>query len=203
MPELLSESIINLEFADLYSRRPINRPEKPLERYKGWHQSGVLAYIARQVGWLKAGERLEEELPGRMALGIMWEEFFFSMEPATTIWQPGEVVVDEIAMNCDGRQPWTYRGKKYDVITETKCTEKKVRSGEEFLQERLYLYQGMNYVYGYKTDPIVRWVINFYRGNYMGSGPIVKEFVVKFSAGEVDNSWALMRKFRDRAPREA
>ena len=202
MPELLAEHEVKLEFADLYKRRPIERPDRPLSRHRGWHQSGVLGYIARQVGWLKANEKLEDEIPGRMSLGIMWEEFYFSLEPPSTIWQPGEVVVDEIAMNCDGRQPWTYKGRTYDIIAETKCTEKKIRTGEEFLHERLYLYQGMNYVYGYGTDPIVRWIINFYRGDYCGSGPIIKEFVVRFTQSEIDSAWALMMKFRDRAPRE-
>jgi hypothetical protein len=211
MPTLLSESVVSIEFADLARRRPIDRPTRSLLRHKGWHQSGVLAYIAREVGWLKPGEPLEDELPGRLALGIMWEEFYFSLEPSTTIWQPGEVVKDRIAMNADGIGPWKGAGRnERAVMVETKCTEKKVREGEEFLQEKMWMYQGMNYLSGYgpigydgdELSSIVRYVVNFYRGDYRGSGPIVKEYAVEFGEEEVKSAWRLMLKYRDRTEKE-
>jgi len=33
----------------------------------------------------------EERMPWRMAMGVMWEEFYFSML-ADSVWQPGEMV---------------------------------------------------------------------------------------------------------------
>ena len=194
MPTLLSERELTLEFADLARRQSIERPPHPLARHKGVHQSGILAWIAREVGWLKPGEPLEEDCPWRMALGVMWEEFYFSLLDDGTVWQPGEMVVDGIAVNCDGIGLW----QEETALVETKCTEKKVRSGEDFLLERMWMYQGLAYCRCYGAR-IVRWVICFYRGDWAGSGPVVKEYVVRFEESEVTSAWSMYLKFREKA----
>ena len=201
MPTLLSERTLTIDFSDLDNRKPIERSSTgTLPRHPGVHQSGVLAWIAREVGWLKPGVPLEEEMPWNMAMGVMWEEFYFSLllsvEP-DVIWQPGEVVTDGIAVNCDGLGWWDGD----TALLETKCMKKKVRSGEDFLQDRLWMYQGMAYCHCYRVL-VVRWVILFYDGDYAGSGPVVKEYVVRFSEEEIRNAWAMYVKFRDKAEPE-
>src|SRR5580704_17555079 len=99
--EVLSIRQISLEFSDLARRRPVSIPETPLRRAPGLHLSDVLRHVAVKVGKLHAGERLEEDYSWRMAMGNMWEEFYFSLHPEH-VWQPGETTVDGIAMNCDG-----------------------------------------------------------------------------------------------------
>lgn len=200
MPVLLDERIITLEFADLHHRSPIVRPTQPPTRDPGMHQSDILAYIARNIGELKPGEPLEEDMPWRMALGVMWEEFYFSLIPESD-WQPGEIVQDGIAVNCDGItsaecisiNPW---GE--NLIEETKCTEKKVKTGEEFLAEWMWMHQGRAYGETYSPE-IVRWSIMYYRGNYAGSGPICKQYTVRFSPREIKQTWQMLLKNKQAA----
>jgi len=199
VPVLLSARTITLEFADLFKRRPIVRPAKPSSRYPGAHQSDILAYIARKIGELKPGEELEEDMPWRMAMGNMWEEFYFSLLPDSD-WQPGEIVQDGIAVNADGitsgfpvgfiaGQP---DGRVETIIEETKCTEKKFRTGDQFLSEWMWMHQGRAYCYVYGPR-IVRWTVMFYRGDYRGSGPIVGEYIVEFSDKEVQQTWGMLK----------
>lgn len=217
MPTLLDERRLIIEFSDLYRRRPLRRPLVPSERYEGAHQSDILAYVARKAGHLKPGERLEEEIPERMFMGIMFEEMYFSLVPDVE-WQPGEVVEDEIAVNADGigrigvedkdtsadREP---EGQMETYIEETKCTEKKIRTGEEMLEEFMWMHQGRSYCYAYGkqyVDPIrlVRWTIWYYRGDWRGSGPVCMQYLVRFSDKEVEQTWAMLKKNKDKAMAE-
>jgi hypothetical protein len=196
MPVLLAENIVQLEFSDLWKRRPIDRPDRPLSRSPGHHQSGVLRYIALKVGWLKSGEALEEDMPWRMAMGTMFEEFYFSLL-TTAIWQPGEQIKDGIASNCDGINiiEVPTLGETH-VIEETKCTEMKVKTGEDFLGLPLYMHQGREYCFVYGPR-VVRWSILFYRGAYDGLGPVCKQYIIKFSDRECLQTHDLLLKYRD------
>jgi hypothetical protein len=193
-----------IEFADLYRRHPIRRPDGPLARYSGAHQSDILAYIARKIGKLKEGEPLEEDIPERMLMGIMFEEFYFSMLVGGVEgveWQSGEVVEDGIAVNCDGIGVFVDSYDSNPFIEETKCTEKKIKSGEDFLQDFLWMHQGRAYCYAYGPR-VVRWTIWYYRGNWAGSGPVCMQYVVKFNDKEVAQTWAMLKKNKDAAMRE-
>ena len=194
MPTLLNESIVSISFDD--EDRRVNLVHKPKPRYPGIHESDILQYVAYEVGWLKQGERQEEDYPWRWAMGKAWEEYWFSLPWAqeATEWQPGEIVKDEIAGNADGLTSDDTWGI---LIEETKCTEKKVKTGEELLGERMWMHQGMSYCYLYNTQ-VVRWVPQFYRGDYRGSGPIVKTYTVLFSQTEILQNWSMLRKYRDR-----
>jgi hypothetical protein len=221
MAILLDERIVNLELTDLEHRVPLRRPDRPPTRSPGWHESDLLRDIALEYRWLKVGDVEDQELrrgdyPWRWALGQAWEEFWFSFQgPETgtgtgtgtgTIWQPGERVVDGIACNADGittylsLMPYTIRpsvngtGK---MLEETKHTEKRVRTGQEFLAEKLYMHQGRAYVYCYLPDArevggVVRWTVMHYLGNRAGSGPVCKQYVVRFTAAEVVGTWDLL-----------
>lgn len=205
MPVLLSESVIELEWEDLYSRTPVTRPPHPPSRYPGAHQSDILAYIAESIGVLKPWERDEETMPWRMALGIMWEEFAFSMgKLARSHWQPGEEILDEIAVNCDGLGVTEFlneRGEAEELLDETKCTEKKVRTGDEFLEEWMYMRQGMAYCWVYGVR-VVRWTVMFYRGDWRGSGPVCMEYVIRFSDKDCETTWRMLLNNKDAAMRK-
>ena len=208
MPVLLREATLSVEMSDLLERTPINR-KKQEHRSPGLHVSGVLKPVAVGLGVLKAGEKLEEEYPWRCAMGNMFEEYIFSLPPLNTSkWQPGERCKDKIYGTADGlgwvalnmRQTkagiWTYekRNLTYTCLDETKCTEKKVRSGEDFISYSdnwMWLYQCAAYcaLYG---QQIVRWVVLFYRGDWRGSGPVCKEYVVYFSEKEIDGAWKMI-----------
>lgn len=193
---LLDEKAVTLEFSDLLTRQPIHRSAGVLPRAPGAHQSDILSYIARKIGVLKPGERLEEEMPLVFALGFAWEEYMASFFPNME-WQPGELIVDGIAVNCDGitASDSTYGS---DVMEEFKYTHKSTKTGDEFLQEWLYLHQGRAYCHCYGPR-IERWHICHVRGDYKTFGPVFKQYVVSFTDSEVAQTWAMLLKNKDAA----
>lgn len=211
MPILLDERRLIIEFADLWKRSPIHRPAEPPERAPGAHQSDILQHIARKLGKLKPNEPLEEDIPERMLLGYMWEEFYFSMRPDAD-WQPGEVTLDGISVNCDGLGngvPCDLPDVQFEqlYLIETKCTEKKVRTGADFLDEWIWMHQGRAYCYSYSEQidvpiDVVQWVIMYYRGDWRGSGPVIMEYLVQFTEQEKEQTWTMLKRYKDEAMAE-
>lgn len=212
MPTLLSESRLIVEFADLALRHPIKRPSQPLERADCAHQSDILSFIARKINKLGDYEQLEEDIPDRMLMGQMWEEFYFSMVP-DTIWQPGEMILDGIAVNADGLAVFDtgteFGGVDYSDVPyfeETKCTEKSARSGERFLEEWMWMHQGREYAKVYLPEAdwyVGKWTILYYRGAWskgtvapagvgMFKGPLIMQYVVQFTKAEVDQTHKML-----------
>jgi hypothetical protein len=209
MPVLLAENVVQLEFGDLWKRRPIDRPDRPLARSPGHHQSTILAHVARKVGWLKPDERDESEFPLIWALGQAVEEYTFSFYPAA-IWQPGERVRDGIAMNCDGLSfnlelsdgyPAEHADLNYyaNQLEECKATYKSVATGEEFVWDQkwaMWQHQGREYCYGYGPR-VVRWHVWHLRGDYKVFGPCYKQYVVGFNDAEVTQTHKLLLRYKD------
>lgn len=199
MPQLLDCRRLILEFADLAKRSPLIRPPKPPDRAPGAHQSDILAYVARKIGKLKPGEQLEEDMPERVAMGFMFEEFYFSLIP-DVCWQPGEITKDGISTNCDGLGVWTQDATPYGqlldewepYLEETKFTEKKVRTGEELLEEWMWMHQGRAYCEAYQVR-VVKWTIWYYRGDWRGSGPQCWQYLVRFTDQEVRQTWDMLK----------
>ena len=218
MPTLLAENTVQLQFSDLLTRVPIRRPSLPPARAVGAHQSEILAYIARKVGWLKPGEKEEEEYPLLWALGCAWEEWAASLY-AGMEWQPGEVTVDGISGNADGLSDDPVYGA---VVEEFKLTYKSAVSGAEFLTDkryRMWQHQGRAYLKGYLGADqeggsgsgsgegsggggVVRWHVCHVRNDYHEFGPVYKQYVVWFSAKEVRETWAMLTRFREEAMAE-
>lgn len=200
MPILLSEHRLTIEFSDLNRRRPIHRPTEVLERAPGAHQSDILAFVAKKIGQLKPGEPFEEDIPERVLMGVMFEEMYFSLV-LNTDWQPGEVAVDGIAVNCDGIGVGPTEWLPDEAfIEETKCTEKKLKTGVEFMEDFMWMHQGRAYCYCYGPR-VVKWTIWYYRGDYRGSGPVCMQYVIRFSDKEVEQTWAMLKKNKDAAMR--
>ena len=199
--EILSIRQISLEFSDLARRRPIAIPDSPLPRASGLHLSDVLTHVAVKVGKLQRGERLEEDYPWRMAMGNMWEEFYFSLHPEY-VWQPGEKSIDGVAMNADGvgglecSQPFDL------ALIDTKCTECKAILTAEDLAEKFsknwwfYQHQARGYCHGYEVDTFI-WPMLHYRGDWQGSGPLAMEYTVRFDQSEIAQTWEMVKKYRD------
>lgn len=204
MPTLLDERVITLEFDDLSRRRPIARPTIPPRRADGLHQSGILAYIARKIGKLKPGEKLEEDMPTIFALGFAWEEWAVSLYPEIE-WQPGERTVDGISVNCDGRSncrvplsdiPGSLLNDGCTEMTETqieefKFTFKACRTGPEFLSEWMWMHQGREYCYQYWARR-ERWHVMHVRGDYKSFGPVYKTYTVGFTDAEVGQTHQML-----------
>lgn len=194
MPQLLEETTVSLERFDLHSRSPISRPTKSgrlvePKRTKGIHLSGVLKYILIESGILKnwRDQLEEEELPLRMALGLAWEEFAASLYPEI-YWQPGETSADGIVMTCDGHNTYQMEDNEVLGLEEFKLTWKKAKTGEELINDQWYwMQQARGYCWGYDAR-IVRWHICFVNGDYRGSGPIYKRYVVLFTDKDVEST---------------
>ena len=197
MPELLSIRRIALEFTDLACRTPIIRPDAPLSRAPGLHQSDVLKWIAvNKVGKMKYGERLETDYPWRMALGNMWEEFYFSLRP-DYVWQPGEKVVDGVAVNADGVGTWDATDEA--ALIDTKCTERKVCDTlDDWLESWITEHAARAYLYCYGPRVFV-WPVMHYRGDWRGSGPVAMEYAARFSDHEVNSTWAMIQRWKEMA----
>ena len=206
---LIYERDVQLEFSDLQRRVPLPRPDRPLARSPGHHVSGILYAIARRVGWLKPNEKDEAELPWRMAMGNMFEEFYFSLR-LDCQWQPGEQQADGVWGNCDaicedGDPVW---GIKEPIVEETKFTECKVRTWEELsgVQAKggkpVWMHQGKDYLHLYGPR-YMRWTIGYYRGDWKGSGPVVRQYLVRFDDQEVRQSWQMTLNGRQWAEMES
>ena len=204
MPTILSIRRIGLEFSDLAIRRPIELPDHPLSRAPGLHQSVVLRNIAVKTGKLAAGERLEEDYPWRMAMGNMWEEFYFSLKP-DYVWQPGELTVESsgglVSMNADGLGAPHVPGYEAGLaLIETKCTECKIVESADALLEKfgknwwIYHHQARAYCHGYGPRVVV-WPMLHYRGDWQGSGPVCMEYVVRFTDLEVEQTWDMIGRY--------
>jgi hypothetical protein len=210
MPTLLAEHNVNFDFADLWARVPISRPPSPLGRRPGVHQSGILKYIAEATGKLKPGEPLEEEMPLIFALGHAWEEYAVSFYPEID-WQPGEIVVDGIAMNCDGllAPGMTPKGSgtcgfwKYTQLEEFKFTFKAVP--EDFLTDDRFWtwqHQARGYCHGYGPR-VCRWhVLHVHEAGFKKFWPVYRQYVVEWTEQEIEQTWRLLMKYRDRADKE-
>lgn len=200
MPKVLQETEIKLDRADLRRRTPVVRPldshgiilEAP--RTPGIHLSGVLRYIATEAGLFKTIATIdEEELPLRMALGFAWEEFCVSLYPGIH-YQPGEIIHEGVAMTCDGHSiytesdPMTGELDEYFCLEEFKLTWKKVKCAEEIVADEWYwMQQGRGYCWGYGAN-LVRWHVCYINGDYRGSGPIYKRFLIKFDDRDVEST---------------
>lgn len=162
MKILLHENV-QLEFADIRNRTPINIVHGTVARSPGVHLSGVLREYALKAEILTPSELDEDEYPLRMALGVAWEEFLASLYPETA-WWPGEWVRDGVAGNPDGvglllperedlddpSEGW----KPAMIIEEVKYTHKSCSNGRDVpnLNDRqgvkdwmMWLNQGMGY----------------------------------------------------------
>lgn len=201
MPKILEETTVQLERLDLHARSPISRPLNKKGRLAesvrlpGIHLSGILRYIVIESGIMKDYSSLEEEeLPLRMALGLAWEEFAASLY-AEIDWQPGETLYHGIAMNCDGLSP----SGDGPQLEEFKFTSKKAKSADDLIREEWYwIQQGRGYCLGYDCS-LVRWHICYVMGDYRGSGPIYKRYLISFSEQELALTSNLLLKNKDRA----
>ena len=215
MATLLYQRDITLQFSDLDRRVPLERPTVPRSRYPGLHVSGVLGAIAERVGWLKTEAQEEGISSGGsdrgsrafswiMAQGIMFEEFYFSLpwvRDEGTVWQPGEVVKDGIAANPDGVTPWVEEAEDA-VLEETKFTSLKARDWAQLrIDKRVWDHQVRCYCYMSGLTHS-RQTIGYYRGDYRGSGPIYRQYLVRWAEDELRQSWEMVQANREYAKAE-
>lgn len=202
MPVLISERVIQLEMADLLKRLPLQIPAKPRPRSPGVHLSGVLQYVAHEIGVLKPQEKDEEEYPLIWGLGQAWEEWIFSFFPEIE-WQPGERTADGVSMNADGLSYDTEGDELWGE--EAKFTFKSVATGEEFVKDKkwwLYRMQAGGFCHGH-GNRVCRWHVCHVRGDYREFGPVYKQYVLRYTDKEVSQIWKMVQNHKQFAVPEA
>ena len=76
-----------------------------------------------------------------------------------------------------------------------------MKTGQEWVEEFadkgwVWGHQGRSYAHTYGID-IVRWTVLHYRGYYQGPVPVCKQYLVRFSGKEQQQTWDMLRKNRD------
>lgn len=200
-----------------YQDSEIRRYE-PGVRSEGLHVSEIIREIATGVGILKRedsneldwtlaryklqrGEDFVSLYPAaiyRVALGLAWEEWLGARHPEFGFHGLGELERDGIIGSLDGLQfdEWG------PLVHEIKLTWKSSRSDRESAQERfstewLWPAQCKSYCYlaSLPGDICTRAMLHvmWVNGNYKGSGPEYRTYLLKFMPKEILTTWKQMQ----------
>ena len=201
--KLIEEVEVQLDFADLLNRQPLDRRDKGLSRAPGINLSGVLRHTlasSRMPGWQKYEKEIETEdlLLGPKQylliwfLGVCWEEGVASLYP-DWMWQPGESSIQTPAgpvwMNCDGLNG------SLCCVEEAKYTSCKRRTWAEFSLDWLKMQQGAGYCNGYGPE-LVRWHVLY---NNQPWAPVYVRYLVEFSRKDLEGSRRMIEANRQGA----
>lgn len=190
--EMLEEIELKLELSDMDRRIILPRLATPdgfiqqHPRSAGVHMSGILKPLAVAAKQLKSYDLEEDEYPLMWALGVAWEEFVASLYE-TMSYQPGEVIVDGIAMTCDGIN-WLPQYEE-NCIEEMKSTYESSANPISWMKQQ----QGKEYCYGYGPR-IVRWHSCHLRGDYKSWKPCYMRRTVRFTDKEVEQTHQMFVK---------
>lgn len=193
MPILLEQTEIKLQRSDLARRRSLGKPVTPSPRSPGIHVSDVLRFISQTSGLTRYANDLigVDEVPMRWFLGFAFEEAVASLYE-NWIWQPKEVIVDGVAMNCDGLNHVDGDGL---MIEESKLTSKRPRHGDEFLAEWAWISQVKAYCHGYEAR-LARHHVCYYGGF---SDPLYIRYVTSYTDDEIAKTWAMVQLNKEKA----
>lgn len=176
----------------------------PLARHPGLHVSTILRDIGTRTGIMKDFAPCQEDqglvhahgMNYMMMAGLAWESWLFR-RVSGIIWQPGEMVVDNIAMNADGfgevvwpdnRSP--FYNKTVDCLFECKVTWQSVANPE--LPGWYRIAQIMAYCHGFGITH-AQLYIKHMRGDYkLDFGPQMYRWDLEFTAKEVTDNWAMI-----------
>lgn len=180
---------------DLDNRQVIQRPTQPPARATGIHLSGILRHIvssSRMPGWQRylADLNVRTDYPLIWLMGVAWEEMCASLYPGC-LWQPGQVIHNGVAMNCDGYSLLD----EGTVVDEFKYTSCKRRTGVEFMQDWLKMQQGRGYCGGYGME-LVRWHVLW---NYRPWAPVYVRYLVAFDSREIADTARMIASNRESA----
>jgi len=190
---------------------------EPLPRFKGAHVSSILKYIGQKTGIMRefapaqedpsAPVRGEFKMNFMMMAGLAWESYLFRRVPGIH-WQPGEVIVDSIGMNCDGVNLGGYwdmpgsqeRGTTADWLEECKVTWQS--SSNPDLPGWYRLCQVMAYCHGFGLTRARLWIYHV-RGDYKGDfGPQLFCHWIEFTPAELLGNWNMILRGKEEMERE-
>ena len=145
-------------------------------------------------------------LQNKFAVGFAWEEYCarrFNLDP-TFIHQPGEFLLDGIAMSPDGISLDPVTGGI--ILHEFKATW--YSAAKPIQEHQTWIWQVMAYLAGlsahYKEQCLDAIIHPMYMsGDYKANRhPIYQPVRLEFSWEEIETNWKLMRSWQDRATPE-
>ena len=185
------------------SQIDINKGGEP--RTSGVHLSGVIRYLAQEMGLITQDDRQESpdgnEFPLdarlKMAVGLAWEDWVSTQFP-DVMYHPGEIEQDGILMTPDGLAP---DERLWEFKVTWKSAYKLHNDGYDHKSFWMWRAQNMGYLYalGWRK---VRQCILYVNGDYRGTCPILVEMDVEYTQEEIDQNWALMLKHKHKAVAE-
>jgi hypothetical protein len=199
VPKLLSESRIQIEWADLNRWMQVKQPRHTRKRTSGVHLSGVLKPMVIAAGKLKLngrGELPDDEFPMVMALGMAFENWIVGLYP-DLVWQPGEVSLDGIIGSPDGYSLID----DVPTVEEFKCTYKSQYTRANILDETAWMWQQMGYC---KMQPALqsRLHVFYVNGDYRPPSPQYRTYLIQYTQAELDKMWAAILKNKHLAKAE-
>ena len=193
--KLLEQVEISLDWLDASTLHEHPYPQHKRSTDKV-HVSTILRYLAVKMGKLDDSEK-EDEMPLRVFLGMAWEQMVVRLYDGIW-WQPGELVLNEIAGSPDG---YSYDDKGDLLIEEMKYTGKSLRTpgGKEdqlkdIISEWLWISQVKAYCFMHEEKPTkARFHICWSRGVY--TYPLRERYmryVVQFTREELEQNWKMI-----------
>ncbi len=180
MPELISQSEVVLEFADLASWTQRKVPKTARRRSPGIHLSGIIRAVMQKLGKLEPGD-LADEMPTVMAVGMAWENWYVGLADLAEVrWQPGEWEKDGVFGTPDGQTE--------HVLEEFKYTLKSQAKYGDVLHEAIWMWQlaGNCAALGLRRARLhVCWGC----GDYRPPKPKLMRYVVSFGEAELEKFW--------------
>lgn len=174
-------------------------------RAAGVHVSAVIAYIARQMGYLKSDDDGEVLGPAgfpvtaelRMAVGLAWEDWLAPSIP-DMMYHIDNVQVDDIWMSPDGVRI----DGDHVVLHEFKTTMKSMRGDDDMGRHWMWMAQIKAYCKAFDSRHAhlhVLWLCGDYNKPIT---PCYKVYGLEFTQREIDDNWGLILKHRDKVEPE-
>ena len=162
-------------------------------RSEGVHVSNTIRKIGFDLGYLKP-EYLGAEMDvPRVSLGCAWEDWVFPRQHPETLYHPGEIIKDGIAMTCDGLA-WFDSDKKR--VEECKLTWKSMKRALDLEAEWMWLSQTKSYCWGWETQ-YARYCIYWINGNYKygtdEGKPQYRLYDLEFTYKELKDNWQMIK----------
>lgn len=196
-------------------RYPMYLPPPDTPRSVGIHASGIIRCIATEAGILSPQYAEELSLVDvrvitdpvailRISIGLAWEKHYIPLL-LDVVDHPGEMCLDGIYMTHDGESVSSVmitpvRSHTVLMCHEIKATYKSTRTvGDDLLTPSnwLWLTQIKAYCKGLGTRYACLHVL-FLCGDYTYPiKPIREVWEIEFTQEEIDDTWSLLRDYRD------